>query len=328
MRKIVLIVCCCLSSLLMQAQRIVFTPQWLPQAQFAGFYVAMEKGFYKEAGLDVVFEHPSNSYSALNRIFDGSSDVITMHLAQAINAIDKGYPLVNILQLHQHNSTMIIPRNDSIQTIEDLQGKRLGLWRSGFAELAMMLLARHKIDIEWVFFLQGINLYVSGAIDAMLGMSYNEYWSILASGKHPSKVFRMSDFGIDIPNDGIYVTKEYYDAHPEQMKAFAQASKRGWEWTFENPEEALELVMKVMKKLKVNTNIHHQRWMLREILVLMCDEMPETDPSLFHNEKIEVKGNASYKLKPEHLQMANDMLLEQHQINRPVLFKDLWRGEE
>ena len=106
-----------------QAQRIVFTPQWTPNSQFAGYYVAQEKGFYKDAGVEVDFQHPSASYSALNRLMEGSSDMITQRLPRAVMAIDKGIPMVHVLQTSQQSAMVLIGRSDSIRTIKDLKNK-------------------------------------------------------------------------------------------------------------------------------------------------------------------------------------------------------------
>lgn len=311
-----------------QAQRIVFTPQWLPQAQFAGYYVAQEKGFYKEEGLDVVFKHPSASYSALNRMKDGSSHVLTMNLAQAMIAIDEGYPVVNILQTSQHNSLLIVPRNDTINVLDDLRNKRVGIWKVGFGETALMLDMQHQLNIEWIRHLQGINLLVSGAIDAILAMKYNEYWLIKASGIQPKHVFALADYGLNIPEDGLYVPQSYYEAHPEQMKAFARASRKGWEWAMKNPEETLGIVLKTMKESKVTTNIHHQRWMLKEILQLNCDQKNENKVNYKQlKTKIKVEGKASYTLKPEQMELANEVLLKEGMIRTPIDYHQIWKGE-
>ena len=110
-----------------QSNRIVFTPQWTPQSQFAGYYVAQAKGFYREEGLEVVFDHPSASSSALNRLEAGNSHIITLQLIQAIKLIGDEVPLVNILQTSQRNSLMIVPRYNNIRSLQDLRcgGRRL-----------------------------------------------------------------------------------------------------------------------------------------------------------------------------------------------------------
>lgn len=313
---------------LLVAQRIVFTPQWLPQAQFAGYYVAQEKGFYTEEGLEVEFSHPSASYSAFNRMVDGNSHIVTLQLLQAMEAIDRGFPLVNILQTSQHNSLLIVPRNDSICTLDDLRRKRVGIWKVGFGEPALILDRQMGLDIEWIQYLQGINLLVSGAVDATLAMRYNEYWLIMASGIQPRQVFAVADYGLDIPEDGLYVLQNFYKAHPEQVRAFARASRRGWEWTMEHPEEALKIVLKVMKQAKVPVNVHHQRWMLQEVLKLAGDR--KVDPVSTRQLKTEItfQGKASFRLKPEQLELANDILVKEGLIQTPVDYHQFWKGEE
>ena len=124
---------------IVQAQRIVFTPQWTPQSQFAGYYVAQEKGFYKDANVEVDFRHPSVSYSALNHLMEGSCDMITTQLTQAMIAIDRGIPMVHVLQTSQQNGLVMLGCTDSIRTIEDLRKKKVGVWKAGFGELAYIM---------------------------------------------------------------------------------------------------------------------------------------------------------------------------------------------
>lgn len=329
MKRYLLIVISLLSASTLKAQSIIFTPQWLPQAQFAGYYVAQYKGFYEDEGLDVEFKHPSASYPAINRMIDGNSHIVTLQLPQAMKAIDQGFDLVNILQTSQHNSLLIVPRSDTIKTLEDLRNKRVGTWKVGFGESAFVLDKQHHLNIEWIEHLQGINLLISGAIDAALAMRYNEYWLIMASGVKSKNVFTISDYGLDIPEDGLYVSRTFYEEHPEKAKAFARASKRGWEWAMQHPEEALNIVIQVMKRAKVTTNIHHQRWMLNEILQMNCDEKLEED--IVKNGLkvvIDIRGKASYQLKPEQLELANKLLIEGGIIDTPVVYEQFWKGGE
>ena len=116
------------TSLSVSAQKIVFTPQWTAQSQFAGYYVALEKGFYKEAGVDVEFVHPSASYPAINRLVDGSSSVISMQLMQAIAETGNGTELINILQTSQHNGLVVVSRGDTLNSLYALGGKKVGIW--------------------------------------------------------------------------------------------------------------------------------------------------------------------------------------------------------
>lgn len=266
-------------------QKIVFTPQWTAQSQFAGYYVAQEKGFYKEAGLDVEIVHPSASYSATNRLIEGSSNVITLQLMQAIAEIDKGAELVNILQTSQHNGLVIVSRKGSLETFNDLKGKKVGIWQAGFGELALLADKELELEIQWIPFIQNVNLFLSGVIDATLAMSYNEYLQIYSSGYDNAPVLKFREAGFDIPEDGLYVTRDYYNRFPQKMKAFAQASRKGWEWTHAHPAEALEIVLKVMEMEKVPTNRIHQEWMLEEVLKLQKETPHGAATFQFNEEK-------------------------------------------
>ena len=295
-----------------QAQRIVFTPQWTPQSQFAGYYVALEKGFYKDAGVEVDFQHPSVSYSALHRLMEGSSNMITMQLTQAIIALDQGFPLVHALQTSQQNALVVIGRSDSIRSMEDLRRKKVGVWKAGFGELAYIMDTEQRLGIKWVPFLEGTNLFISGAIDATLAMSYNEYLQIRVSGHEDKPVIRFTNTEYDYPEDGLYVSADFFQRYPEKVKAFAEASRKGWEWVHEHPDEALDIVMKWVEKENIHTNRIHQRWMLDEILRLQCKE-GETEPS--------------FKLNADVVNKLSDLLLKHNRIHQPVSIEKLTGGK-
>ena len=298
---------------IVQALRIVFTPQWTPQSQFAGYYVAQEKGFYKDANVEVDFRHPSVSYSALNHLMEGSCDMITTQLTQAMIAIDRGIPMVHVLQTSQKNGLVLLGRSDSIRTIEDLRRKKVGVWKAGFGELAYIMDAELQLGIKWIPFLEGTNLFISGAIDATLAMSYNEYLQIRVSGHEDKIPIRLSDIGYDYPEDGLYVSLDFYRRYPEKVKAFVEASRKGWEWTHEHPEEALDIVMKWAEKEQVHTNRIFQRWMLEEILRLQCEE-GERKPS--------------FRLDAGVVKKLSDLLWKHHRIQNPVTIEMLKGGEQ
>ena len=300
-----------LCSCVLYAQRIVFTPQWTPQSQFAGYYVAQEKGFYKKAGVEVDFQHPSASYSAANRLLEGSSDIITQQLVQAMILIDQGMPIVHILQTSQRNSLVLVSRSDTLRTLQDLKGKKVGIWKAGFGDLAYIMDTEKELNIKWVPFLESVNLFLSGAIDATLAMDYNEYQKIRVSGHEDKPVIRFSDTEYDYPEDGLYVSEDFYKLHPDKVKAFAEASRKGWEWAHEHPEETLDIVMKWVTKENVHTNRIHQKWMLEKILALQYRD-GEKKPS--------------FQLDAAKLDKLNDLLLRYHRIHNPVDMEKLKGG--
>ena len=295
----------------LQAQRIVFTPQWTPQSQFAGYYVAQEKGFYKEAGVEVDFQHPSASYSAANRLLEGSSDIITQQLVQAMILIDRGMPIVHVLQTSQRNSLVLVTRSDTLRTFDDLKGKKVGVWKSGFGDLAYIMDSEKNLDIQWIPYLESVNLFLSGAIDATLAMSYNEFLKIRVAGHEDKPVIRFSETEYDYPEDGVYVTTDFYQRHPDKVKAFVEASRKGWEWAHEHPEETLDIVMKWAKRENVHTNRIHQQWMLEQILEIQCKD-GEKKPS--------------FQLDAAKFEGLNELLLRHHRIHYPLDMEKLKGG--
>ena len=287
----------------LRAQQIVLTPQWTAQSQFAGYYVAQELGFYKDAGVDVVIEHTSTSDRALNRLLNKKSNAITMILYDAIYHIEKGVEMVNILQTGQRSGHVIVVRDDNIKKIEDLKGKRVGIWRSNFNQLVQLMDMDYNLGIEWITFINSINLYISGAIDATMAMTYNELYLLRGSGFEDKTVIHLADIGYDYPEDGLYITKEYYDKYPDKAEAFADASRRGWEWVHEHPEEALDIVMKVIEQEEVPVSRRHQEWMLSQIL----------------NEQVATgQTHPSFNLDPDKVQKLNELLVRHGRIDNVV----------
>lgn len=303
----------CISSFSGYAQKITFSPQWSAQSQFAGYYAALEKGFYDEAGLDVSIVHPSNSYSSINMLKDGTADFITCELIQAMMASDKGIRLVNLLQTTQHTTLVLISHEKNISKMSDLAGRRIGTWKVGFSEIPYIIDKEHKLGVEWVKFINPLNIYISRAIDATLGKSYNEGILFSMSGITPGSILRFSEMGYDYPEDGLYVSEAFFKKNPDVCRKFAEASRKGWEWVRNNRKEAVDIVMKYVKEANVSTNIYVQKWMLEEVLEMQEDE----------------KGEApSYALNANAFYWLNDVLLKHGYISKPVEYERLTGGKQ
>ena len=290
-----------------QKETIVFSPQWTPQAQFAGYYVALEKGFYSEAGLDVRIDHPSASNSCINRLKSGDSQLISLQLMSALRFAAQDLPLVNVMQTSQQNTLMIISRTP-IPNIYRLKDMRVGCWKSGFSELPMILDRIYKLNIQWVPFRSNINLFISGAIDATMAMSYNEKVQLEMSGQrlNEDQLLYFSKLGYNIPEDGLYTTNSYLNTHREQVRRFVEASKRGWLWCVDHPQEALDIVMKVVRANNVATSRVAQQKMLKEILRTQL--VKDTDQRTFH-------------LDPNDFQFTNHFMLENGYIPKSIDYK-------
>lgn len=252
-----------------QPPRLVFSPHWLPQAQFAGFYVAMDQGFYKDAGIDVEIKHLPASINALTCLEQNTADIVSLFLTTALEARRNGTDLVNIAQFSEHSAIVLVSKKEKgIDTLEDISGKKIGVWKSGFGEVPKALIRDKGIDAEWVPILSSVNLFLMDGIDLMAVMWYNEYNQIYLAGINENELntFFMKDFGYDIPEDGLYVTSSVLSNRKNELKAFTEASIRGWEYASRNQDYAINLVIGIMKEAKVSANISHQKWMLEKIL--------------------------------------------------------------
>lgn len=255
-----------------QLSKLVFAPQWLPQAQFAGYYVAQEKGFYKETGVDVEIIHPSTSIQATSLLISGKADVISLFLTTALSVRNRGIDLVNVGQISQHSAILIVTKKSGgIDHVDKLNGKKVGIWKSGFDELPKALISERKLNVEWVPILSTVNLFMMGGIDAMTVMSYNEYDQIINCGldEEELNVFPLADFGFDVPEDGLYCLRSTYQNKKETLNKFLQATLKGWDYAATDKEYALETVIGRMQLGHVPANRVHQEWMLNKVLDLI-----------------------------------------------------------
>ena len=299
----------CAACVVNAQQKLVFTPQWTAQSQFVGFYVANSMGFYQEAGLDVVIRHPSASKPSINYLTEGESQFITLNLVTAMSFIDNGIPLVNVLQMSQQNNLMIVSHTP-LNGKESLRGKKVGHWKSGFSELPMAMDKKFGLGIQWVPFISNVNLYISGAIDATVAMSYNEFFQLKMAGQRikDEQLLYMRDIGYNVPEDGVYVTAEFYRKHKDLATKFAEATRKGWEWAVEHPDEALDIVMVTMRQSGAIGNMIAQEWMLKQILNQLADKD---------------SGLRSYKLEPKSVELANRILMESGFIKKEITYHQI-----
>ena len=298
-----------LALLPIQAQKkFIFTPQWTAQAQFAGYYVAKEKGFYKQAGLDVDIVHPSITQPAISRVRNNESQATTLGLCQALEVIDDGIPMVNILQTSMNTSLVLVSRKD----VDPLKqpGMKVGIWSTGFGQLAICMSIKEHLNYEWVRFASNVNLFVSGAIDATLVMSYNEYYQLAQAGVKLTErnVYRFSNHDYNVQEDGLYMTRAYYDEHRDEARRFAQASKKGWEWAVAHPDETLDIVMDYVRREHIGTNRVLQKLMLAEVLNLLVDRESK---------------KREYRLRPDMVKKASQLMVENMMLKNEVKYEQL-----
>jgi NitT/TauT family transport system substrate-binding protein len=256
-----------------EAQDITLQLKWVTQAQFAGYYVALEQGFYEEEGLDVTIKPGGPDIAPPQVVAGGGADVLVEWMPAALAAREKGLPLVNIAQPFKSSGMMLTCWKDSgIEGPEDFPGKTLGVWFFGneypfLSWMSQIGIQTDGADEDGVAVLkQGFNVdpLLQRQADCISTMTYNEYGQVLDAGVSPDELitFKYEDQGVATLEDGLYVLEDRLEdpEFKEAMVKFVRASMKGWKWAEENPEEAAEIVLEY-DETGAQTEEHQKRMM-------------------------------------------------------------------
>ncbi|MDD3859790.1 MAG: ABC transporter substrate-binding protein [Bacteroidales bacterium] len=296
-----------------QKPKVVFATHWMPQAQFAGYYVAQDQGFYEDAGIDVEIIHATTTTNSLELLESGKADVVSSFLISAMHSRCDGLELVNIAQLSQHSAILFVSKKSSnIKSLEDFNGKKISIWNKDFSDMPKSLIKEYNLDVEWVPILSSVNLFLVGGVDIMTVMYYNEYNVIYLSGIDHNELntFFISDYGYDIPEDGLYALKNTYDAKKNELKAFVEASLKGWEYAAKNREYTVKLIVDLMRKENIPSSITHQKWMLDKVLEF---------------QSIEGKAVSSGELDPNDFKQVMNILKNMNNCEFSFTYKDFFK---
>ncbi|WP_283427106.1 ABC transporter substrate-binding protein [Shimia sagamensis] len=237
------------------ADDVTLQLKWVTQAQFAGYYVAQDKGFYGEEDLNVTIKPGGPDIAPAQVIAGGGADVVLDWMPSALASREKGLALVNIAQPFKASGMMLTCRKDAgVSSPEDFAGKTLGVWFFGneypfLSWMSKLGLATDGSDGGVTVLKQGFNVdpILQGQAACVSTMTYNEYWQIIDAGLSPDDlvVFKYEDQGVATLEDGMYVMEEKLadPAFEDKMVRFVRASMKGWKWAEENPEEAALIVL-------------------------------------------------------------------------------------
>ncbi len=261
-------------------KKVSFIPQWQPQSQFAGYYVAYEKGFYLKHHLDVKILRGGPDWPPSELLAQGRADFGTMLLTTGITKRAHGVKLVNIGQIVQRSALMLVAKKArGITTPQDINGKKVGLWGEDFQGQPRAFFRKYNLKVTIIPQAATLNLFLRGGVEVASAMWYNEYHTILNAGVNPEELstFFLADYGMNFPEDGIYCLEETYTNRPQICRSFVQASIEGWNYAFAHPEETLDIVMKYVNAANVATERVHQKWMLarmRDIILPAGSNLP------------------------------------------------------
>jgi NitT/TauT family transport system substrate-binding protein len=296
-----------------ELKKVSFVPHWIPQAQFAGYYVALDKGIYKKHGLDLTIITGGPKVSTISNLVSGSVDFALMWLSNAIQERAGGAKIINLAQIVNRSALMLIAKKTSgINKPEDMNGRKVGIWGGDFQIQPMAFFKKCNLNVKTIMQGNSINLFFFGGIDVTSAMWYNEYHTIINSGLNPDELntFFFSDYGLNFPEEGIYCREDYYLNNKKVCEAFVLASLEGWKYAFSHQEEALEIITKYIKKENMINNRSHQKWMLERMKDLI---FPENI------------GNNFGRLSEESYMLVADKLFENGLIKRIPPFTELYK---
>lgn len=256
--------------------------KWVPQAQFAGYFVALDKGYYKDEGLDVEIVPGGPDIVPEQQVSNGAADIGIDWVASLLASQEAGMPIVEISQIYQSSGLQLISKKSAgINGPADLKGKKVGNWMGGNEYELLALFDKYGIDPnkDISFTKQGFTMdqFLSGQLDAASVMTYNEYHMALEAGVKAEdlNVIDMNAEGVAMLEDNLFANKDWLANHKETAAKFVRASLKGWKDAVADPEAATDIVMKSVEN--GSTTREHQLTMMQEVAKLV--EPEGFDPS-------------------------------------------------
>ncbi|WP_371061119.1 ABC transporter substrate-binding protein [Rhodosalinus sp. 5P4] len=273
------------------ADEVTLQLKWVTQAQFAGYYVAQEKGFYEEENLDVTIKPGGPDIAPTQVIAGGGADVTVEWMPAALAAREKGLPLVNIAQPFKSSGMMLTCLEETgVTGPEDFPGRTLGVWFFGNEFPFLSWMSQLGIPTEGgedgvTVLKQGFNVdpLLQGQADCISTMTYNEYWQVIDAGITPEQLvtFKYEDQGVATLEDGLYVREDRLEdpEFADKMVRFVRASMKGWKYAEENPDEAAMIVLE--NDATGAQTEKHQKRMMGEVAKLTAGSNGALDPADF-----------------------------------------------
>jgi NitT/TauT family transport system substrate-binding protein len=222
---------------------------WQLQDQFAGFIVAVQKGFYKDANLDVTYHAGGPNINDVQQLASGQADIADEHLSALFEARDKGIPVQSIGQLESQDGVWIVAKKSSgIKTLADLKGKRVGIYSDSVQDFDPMLLKAGIDPKEVPTFYQGFSMqpFIDGKYPAAQAYSISDMITLADAGITPDQltIFKPTSYGVGLPQGTLIATQKIIQEQPAALKRFVQATVKGWEWCYQHPAAAVSIVVK------------------------------------------------------------------------------------
>lgn len=238
---------------------VVLQLKWIHQFNFAGYYAAVEQGYYKEAGLEVIIKEGKPGMNFIEEVVSGRAQY-GIEMPELLIAHHQGKPVVVLAAIFQHSPQILLSRADrGIQSPHDLIGKKV-MWRFDSAAELRAMLANENVPLEKIEFVElswDINDLINGKVDALHAYKTDQPLSLEKAGVEHIEISPIN-YGIDFYGDCLFTSETELSLHPDRVKAFREASLRGWSYAMENPEELMEIIRDKYHAQSSRSQLEHE----------------------------------------------------------------------
>jgi diguanylate cyclase (GGDEF)-like protein len=263
-------------------EEVTLQLRWLHQFQFAGYYMAAKKGYYSNAGLRVRILQVDDSHPhPVNEVISGRAQYGVGN-SGLINERQHGKPVVALAALFQSSPNVWILRKDSgLSSITDLVNKRLMMTKNIENAELIALFQNEGVDINKLNLIESsfnINDLIEGRVDAFNGYSTNEPYYLKQQGIE-YVIIDPRKYGIDFYSDCLFTSDDELKNHPQRVKAFREASLRGWAYALAHPEETIDVILSDYSKAKTREHLRFEAEAIRKLMVPDLIEIGHMNPA-------------------------------------------------
>ncbi|MGZ4978043.1 MAG: EAL domain-containing protein [Methylobacter sp.] len=251
------------------AEPIHLQLRWHHQFQFAGYYAALEKGYYKQAGLDVIIHEGTPDKKPVQEVLQGHAQYGEANSELLLERL-RGAPLVALAAIYQHSPSVLIARKDTgIFSPDDLAGKKIMLMDQTVDADFVAMFNNEGIAISRLHVIPSsydIHDLVDGKVDAFNSYLSNEPYFLKQQGVEFT-VLNPRSYGVDFYSDILFTTEDELKQHPERVKAFRQASLEGWYYAMDHPQEIIDLLINKYKVNKSRDHLNFEADAIRSLII-------------------------------------------------------------
>ncbi|MGZ4955174.1 MAG: EAL domain-containing protein, partial [Methylobacter sp.] len=260
------LICPCFSA---SAEPIHLQLRWHHQFQFAGYYAALEKGYYKDAGLDVIIHEGTPEKKPVQEVLQGHAQYGEANSELLLERL-RGAPLVALAAIYQHSPSVLIARKDAaISSPDNLIGKKIMLMDQTVDADFVAMFNNEGMDINHLHVIPSsyeIQDLIDGKVDAFNSYLSNEPYFLKQQGIEFT-VLNPRNYGVDFYSDILFTTEDEIKQHPERVKAFRQASLEGWYYAMDHPQEIIDLLLNKYKVNKSRDHLNFEADAIRSLII-------------------------------------------------------------